>query len=69
MEMLVRRTVLPVLLLLALPSRALATWSVIAVDRSTGRVAIASAVNLATVGYTYSISCNEAVFYKNENRF
>src|SRR3954463_5569039 len=31
------------LLLLALPSRALATWSVIAVDRSTGRVVIASA--------------------------
>jgi hypothetical protein len=30
-------------LLLALPSRAFATWSVIAVDRSTGRVAIASA--------------------------
>ena len=31
------------LLLLALPSRAFATWSVIAVDRSTGRVVIASA--------------------------
>jgi Family of unknown function (DUF1028) len=30
-------------LLLALPSRAFATWSVIAVDRSTGRVVIASA--------------------------
>ena len=30
-------------LLLALPSRAFATWSVIAVDRSSGRVAIASA--------------------------
>src|SRR5207237_5116407 len=43
MEMLVRRTVLPVLLLLAVPSRALATWSVVAVDRSTGRVVIASA--------------------------
>jgi uncharacterized Ntn-hydrolase superfamily protein len=38
-----RRTVLAVLLLLALPSSALATWSVIAVDRSTGRVVIASA--------------------------
>jgi hypothetical protein len=36
--------VLPLLMvLLALPSTALATWSVIAVDRSTGRVAIASA--------------------------
>ena len=31
------------LLILATPSRALATWSVIAVDRSTGRVVIASA--------------------------
>ena len=39
-----RRTVLPALfLLLALPSSALATWSVVAVDRSTGRVVIASA--------------------------
>jgi uncharacterized Ntn-hydrolase superfamily protein len=37
---------IPLLLLLfvlAVPSRALATWSVIAVDRSTGRVVIASA--------------------------
>ena len=32
-----------VLLTLAVPSRALATWSVVAVDRSTGRVVIASA--------------------------
>src|SRR3989440_10674997 len=31
------------LLVLGAPSRALATWSVIAVDRSTGRVVIASA--------------------------
>ena len=37
-----RRTVLSLLLLLATPTRALATWSVIAVDRSTGRVVIAS---------------------------
>jgi len=39
------RQVLPLLLVLVLaaPSRALATWSVIAVDRSTGRVVIASA--------------------------
>jgi hypothetical protein len=35
--------VLALLLILALPSSALATWSVIAVDRSTGRVVIASA--------------------------
>jgi hypothetical protein len=38
-----RRTVLVLLSLLALPSPALATWSVIAVDRSTNRVVIASA--------------------------
>src|SRR5436190_19994156 len=38
-----RRTLLSLLLLLATPTRALATWSVIAVDRSTGRVVIASA--------------------------
>src|SRR5262245_9269252 len=38
-----RRTVVFVILMLALPYRALATWSVIAVDRSTGRVVIASA--------------------------
>jgi hypothetical protein len=40
-----RRAVLPVFLLAALlvPARAFATWSVIAVDRSTGRVVIASA--------------------------
>jgi hypothetical protein len=38
-----RRTVLAVLALLALPSSAFATWSVIAVDRSTNRVVIASA--------------------------
>jgi hypothetical protein len=38
------RRVLPVVLsLLALPSTAFATWSVIAVDRATGRVVIASA--------------------------
>jgi hypothetical protein len=37
------RVLLSSLLLLALPSTALATWSVIAVDRSTGRVVIASA--------------------------
>jgi hypothetical protein len=37
------RFVLSSLLVLALPSSALATWSVIAVDRSTGRVVIASA--------------------------
>ena len=38
------RRVFPVLLtLLALPSTAFATWSVIAVDRATGRVVIASA--------------------------
>jgi len=41
-EILMRQAVL-LLLLLALPSRAFATWSVIAVDRSTGRVVIASA--------------------------
>src|ERR1700741_210587 len=38
-----RRTVLALLFLAALPSSASATWSVIAVDRSTGRVVIASA--------------------------
>jgi len=38
-----RRTVLALLSLLALPSSAFATWSVIAVDRSTNRVVIASA--------------------------
>ena len=38
-----RRTALALLLLAALPSSAFATWSVIAVDRSTGRVVIASA--------------------------
>jgi len=38
-----RAIVAAVLLLVALPSSALATWSVIAVDRSTGRVVIASA--------------------------
>src|SRR5262245_55411508 len=38
-----RRTVLVLVALLALPSSALATWSVIAVDRSTSRVVIASA--------------------------
>ena len=37
------RTLAVVLALLALPSSAFATWSVIAVDRSTGRVVIASA--------------------------
>ena len=38
-----RRTVLFLSCLLAFPSSAFATWSVIAVDRSTGRVVIASA--------------------------
>src|SRR5690242_21892905 len=38
-----RQAVLLLLIVLAAPSRALATWSVIAVDRSTGRVVIASA--------------------------
>jgi hypothetical protein len=38
-----RRAVLFLLSLLALPATASATWSVIAVDRSTGRVVIASA--------------------------
>src|SRR5439155_15546682 len=41
-EILMRQVVL-LFLLLALPSRAFATWSVIAVDRGTGRVVIASA--------------------------
>jgi len=38
-----RRVIACVVLLLALPSSASATWSIIAVDRSTGRVVIASA--------------------------
>ena len=38
-----RRTILSLLLSLVLPSTAFATWSVIAVDLSTGRVVIASA--------------------------
>ena len=38
-----KKAFLLILLSLAMPSRALATWSVIAVDRSTGRVVIASA--------------------------
>jgi len=38
-----RRTILILASLLALPAPALATWSVVAVDRSTGRVVIASA--------------------------
>ena len=38
-----RRTLFVLMLLLVLPSSAFATWSVIAVDRSTGRVVIASA--------------------------
>jgi hypothetical protein len=38
-----RRMIVLLLALLALPSTAFATWSVIAVDRSTGRVFIASA--------------------------
>jgi hypothetical protein len=38
-----RRTVLVLMSLLVVPSSAFATWSVIAVDRSTGRVVIASA--------------------------
>src|SRR4249920_3727872 len=38
-----RRVLVAVAFLLAMPSLASATWSVIAVDRSTGRVVIASA--------------------------
>jgi len=38
-----RRLILPLVLLLGLPNAAFATWSVIAVDRGTGRVVIASA--------------------------
>ncbi|HEV3140409.1 MAG TPA: hypothetical protein VGY57_07845, partial [Vicinamibacterales bacterium] len=38
-----QRTAILLCALLALPSSAFATWSVIAVDRSTGRVVIASA--------------------------
>ena len=38
-----RRTILVLAAFLVLPSTASATWSVIAVDRSTGRVVIASA--------------------------
>ncbi len=38
-----RRTVVLLIALLALPTSAFATWSVIAVDRATGRVVIASA--------------------------
>jgi hypothetical protein len=38
-----RRAVLLTITLLAMPATAFATWSVIAVDRSTGRVVIASA--------------------------
>jgi uncharacterized protein DUF1028 len=38
-----RRVVMLSALLLALPSSAFATWSIVAVDRSTGRVVIASA--------------------------
>ena len=38
-----RRTILFVVCLLTLPSAAFATWSVIAIDRTTGRVVIASA--------------------------
>src|SRR5215510_7400919 len=37
------KRVLMVLIICALPARAFATWSVVAVDRSTGRVVIASA--------------------------
>src|ERR1051325_11530228 len=38
-----RKTAILLVAALALPSSAFATWSVIAVDRSTGRVVIASA--------------------------
>jgi hypothetical protein len=38
-----RRAALLTIALLAMPATAFATWSVIAVDRSTGRVVIASA--------------------------
>jgi hypothetical protein len=41
--MFMRRTLICLILWLALPSTAFATWSVIAVDKSTGRVVIASA--------------------------
>src|SRR3989442_8816680 len=37
------RTIFVLLVPLALPARAFATWSIVAVDRSTGRVVIASA--------------------------
>src|SRR5574339_564899 len=37
------RVFVPFVVLLLFPAQALATWSVIAVDRSTGRVVIASA--------------------------
>lgn len=43
MRSVMARSVLVLMSLLALPSSALATWSVIAVDKSTGRVVIASA--------------------------
>jgi hypothetical protein len=43
MEMLLRRFAIVFAALLALPPSASATWSVVAVDRSTGRVVIASA--------------------------
>ena len=42
-----RRTILLLIALLSLPSSAFATWSVIAVDRATGRVVIASATTFA----------------------
>src|SRR5437870_4219413 len=42
-EIVMRRSIVVLLVLLALPAPAFATWSIVAVDRSTGRVVIASA--------------------------
>ena len=42
-EMYTHRTLIGLVLWLALPSTAFATWSIVAVDKSTGRVVIASA--------------------------
>src|ERR1043165_2238040 len=42
-----RRVILAAVVLLALPSTALATWSVVAIDRASGRVVIASATCVA----------------------
>lgn len=45
------RTSLFVLLALALPARAFATWSVIALDAKTGQVIIASATCVRQAGF------------------